>query len=178
MYLSCLLQSGGQPSACWLVKASLYSFGFSKNRTHPSQNCVRSVENCLHWEHPHRQHRGFFGFWKQDEISAERNFPEISVGLLKPSEKMSGASFLAARRKEEREVSVCVQLEERKGHSGLCFDPAGKGQWGCGLTPREEDLGLLFVWIGKKGNLGLDRPNNMPKAFIFNPDCLGKKGVG
>lgn len=65
------------------------------------------------------------------------------MGLLKPSEKMSGASFLAARRKEEREVSVCVQLEERKGHLGLCFDPAGEGQWGCGLTPRREDFGTL-----------------------------------
>lgn len=113
MYLRCLVQSGRQPSACWLVKTSLHSFGFLKNRTRPSQNCIRSVENFLQWEHPHSQHRGFFGFWKEDETSAERSFPETSVGLLKPSEKMSGASFLAEEKKSER-CLFAYSLRNRK----------------------------------------------------------------
>lgn len=109
---------------------------------------------------------------KEDERSAEKNFPEIPFN--KPLGKMLGVSVLAARIRSSRRFSG--QLEEQKGHLGLCcFDLAGRDQSVSGSILSQEDLGLLFVLIGKKGNLGFGLTKNMSKTFTFDTNFTQKE---
>lgn len=84
-----------------------------------------------------------------------------------------------------------MQPEERGGGGSLgslrnrkdiwdfvSFGPARRDESISDLIISQEDLGLLFVLIGKKGNLGFGPIKNISKTFNFDTNFTQKESGG